>query len=138
MEALGGSLTASGYYSTQKDKKNPDISFNYDVRNRNVFTLASQLKPGMLNQLKAIAERIFRKNEGLTSTQDLDGYFFENGKFDLTDNFTITAKGLMFMYDYYEIKPFAAGTTNLVIPFNDLKDLVIPGTVLARQMQKIK
>ena len=31
MDALGGSLTARGYYSTQKDKKNPDISFSYDV-----------------------------------------------------------------------------------------------------------
>ena len=31
MDALDGKLTASGFYSTKKDKKNPDISFNYDV-----------------------------------------------------------------------------------------------------------
>ena len=31
MEALDGKLTASGFYSTRKDKINPDFSFNYDV-----------------------------------------------------------------------------------------------------------
>jgi hypothetical protein len=31
MEALDGKLMASGFYSTKKDKKTPDISFNYDV-----------------------------------------------------------------------------------------------------------
>jgi hypothetical protein len=31
MDALDGKLQASGFYSTKKDKKNPDISFNYDV-----------------------------------------------------------------------------------------------------------
>jgi hypothetical protein len=31
MDALDGKLMASGYYSTKKDKKNPDISFTYDV-----------------------------------------------------------------------------------------------------------
>ncbi|HEY2350296.1 MAG TPA: AsmA family protein, partial [Puia sp.] len=32
MNALDGLLKASGYYSTKKDKKNPEISFNYDVQ----------------------------------------------------------------------------------------------------------
>lgn len=32
MNALDGQLTASGFYSTKKDKKNPEISFTYDVK----------------------------------------------------------------------------------------------------------
>ncbi len=32
MDALDGKMMASGFYSTKKDKKNPDISFNYDVQ----------------------------------------------------------------------------------------------------------
>lgn len=109
---------------------------NYDVHDHKVFSLVSQLKGGKLSQLKAIAERVFRENESLTSTQELDGYFFENGKFQLPDNFTITAKGLSFLYDYYEIKPFAAGTTALVIPFAALKELVLPNSVLGRRIAK--
>ena len=109
---------------------------NYDVRNHRVVALASQLKPDKIDQLTAVAERIFRKQEGLTSTQELDGYFFKNGKFSLPTNFTINGKGLMFFYDYYEIKPFAAGTTELVIPFAQVKDLSLPNSILADQMKK--
>ncbi len=36
MDALDGKLKASGFYSTRKDKKNPDISFNYDVTGLNI------------------------------------------------------------------------------------------------------
>jgi AsmA-like C-terminal region/AsmA family len=36
MEALDGKLKASGFYSTRKDKKNPDISFNYEVSGLNI------------------------------------------------------------------------------------------------------
>ncbi|WP_214072571.1 RsiV family protein [Mucilaginibacter sp. dw_454] len=112
------------------------IYLNYDNRNHQLITLNSQFKPNMQNELKVIAERIFRKNEGLASTQELDGYFFKDDQFNLPANFTITDQGLLFFYDYYEIKPFAAGTTQLVIPFADLKDLVLPNSVLADQMDK--
>jgi hypothetical protein len=112
------------------------IYLNYDNRNHQLITLISQLKPNKQDQLKVIAERIFRANEALTPAEDLDGYFFENEKFDLPDNFTITNNGLVFFYDYDEIKPFAAATTQLVIPFTQLKDIVLPGSILANQMDK--
>lgn len=107
---------------------------NYDKRTHRLITLESQLKPNTQGQLKSIAERIFRKDEHLSSADELEGYFFENNKFDLPANFTITDKGLLFFYEYYEIKPFAAGTTQLVIPFTELKGLVLPGSILYGQM----
>lgn len=107
---------------------------NYDVRNRRLITLQSQLKPAKLSELTGIAERIFRKNEGLTPDQKLRGYFFDDDKFSLPERFTITEKGLMFFYTYYEIKPFAAGTTELVIPFSYLKGIALPGSILAKQI----
>lgn len=112
------------------------IFLNYDHRNHQLITLNSQLKPNQQKQLKLIAERIFRKNEGLTANGKLDGYFFKDDKFDLPANFTITDKGLLFFYDYYEIKPFAAGITKLIIPFADLKDLVLTNSILADQMRR--
>jgi hypothetical protein len=36
MDALDGQLTAIGFYSTKKDKKFPDISFTYDVKDLDV------------------------------------------------------------------------------------------------------
>jgi len=108
---------------------------NYDNHNHQLITLESQLKPNKKAQLKSIAERIFRKNEHLSAKDELDGYFFENAKFGLPASFTITDNGLMFFYEYYEIKPFAAGTTKLVIPFTELKELVLPGSIMAGQMK---
>ena len=46
----------------------------------------------------------------------------------------VTPDDIEIFYDYYEIKPFAAGTTQLVIPFAELKDLVLPGSILAREL----
>jgi Protein of unknown function (DUF3298) len=128
-------LCEKDYFTGGQHDLYDHIYLNYDNDNHQLITLNSQLKPGTQNQLKVIAGRIFRTNEGLTPEQELDGYFFEDEKFDLPVNFTITNKGLLFFYDYYEIKPFAAGITKLLIPFAALKDIVLPGSILARQMK---
>jgi hypothetical protein len=106
---------------------------NYDLNTYKEIALESLLKPGGLQKLNLIAEQIFRKNEGLTPTASLsDVYFFENDKFKLNNNFTITATGLQFKYNPYEIKPFAAGETIVKIPFAQIKDLIRPNSLLSR------
>lgn len=111
------------------------LYLNYDKRKHGLITLESLLKSGKVEKLRAIAEKIFRQNEGLNADDVLDGYFFKNNRFDLPGNFALTAKGLLFFYDYYEIKPFAAGTTQLIIPYTKISDLVQPGSVLAGQLK---
>ena len=79
-----------------------------------------------------IGERIFRNDEKISSTASLtENYFFENGKFNLPENFYISNKGLVFLYNPYEIKPYVAGTTELVIPFANLKKIAKPNTILS-------
>lgn len=82
--------------------------------------------------LTAIAEKIFRKNEGLTNTETLDNYFFENQKFVLNRNFLITNEGLKFIYNQYEIKSYAEGTTELLIPYVVISDLIKPNSVISK------
>jgi len=112
------------------------LYLNYDKRTHRLITLESQLKPGKAEKLRKVAEQIFRHNEGLKADDALDGYFFKNNRFDLPGNFAVTGKGLLFLYDYYEIKPFAAGTTQLIIPSIQISDLVQPGSVLAGQLNR--
>jgi hypothetical protein len=83
-------------------------------------------------ELTKIGEAIFRKNEGLKATDPLDGYFFENQQFVLNDNFLITPKGLLFLYNQYEIKAYAFGTTELLIPYTAIKHLIAADGVLAK------
>lgn len=108
------------------------VYWNYQPETHQEITLESLLKTGGLPQLYLIGEKIFRKNEGLSPTASLkDHYFFEKDTFSLNRNFTITKEGLKFLYNPYEIKAYAYGTTELLIPFNELKDIARPNSLLS-------
>jgi hypothetical protein len=106
---------------------------NWDVSARKKILLKDLINPGSEAELNKTAEAIFRKQENLTPTASLkNDYFFEGGKFSLNQNFLITPLGLKFLYNQYEIKPYAAGQTVLDIPYSQIKNLLQPGTVVAR------
>jgi hypothetical protein len=106
---------------------------NWDVSARKKILLSDIIKPGSEAELNKIAETIFRKQENLTPTASLkNDYFFNEAKFSLNHNFLITPLGLKFLYNQYEIKPYAAGQTSLTIPYLQIKMLLQPGTVVAR------
>ena len=68
-----------------------------------------------------IAELSYKKSEKLLPNVDLtDAGWFEN-KFILSQNFAVTTKGLLFHYNPYEIKAFAYGMTNFIIPYNKIE-----------------
>lgn len=108
------------------------IYLNYNPATHQEIQLDSLLLPGSKPKLTAIAEGIFRKDEKLKPDASLkDGYFFENNTFKLNENFTITDRGLMFLYNPYEIKAYAYGTTKLTVPFSELKDITQPNSLLS-------
>ncbi len=43
---------------------------------------------------------------------------------------TVTKEGLKFLYNPYEIKPYAAGNTALIVPFSTIKDILKPSSIL--------
>lgn len=112
---------------------NTNITFiNYNPKLNQPIKLDSLVESNKMITLTTIGENIFRKNENLSATANLEGeYFFENGKFYLPENFYISDKGLVFLYNPYEIKPYVAGTTELVIPFSSLKNIIKPNTILS-------
>ena len=106
---------------------------NYDPISGKEILLDSLILPGSWNKLNTIAEKIFRKNEKLSATSSLkDGYFFKDDIFALNQNFTITDEGLQFMYNPYEIKAYVYGTTTLVIPFSELKEIARPNSLISK------
>ncbi|MNV58716.1 hypothetical protein D3C71_1511030 [compost metagenome] len=108
------------------------VYWNLDPKTLNEISLESLIKEGSLPELTAIGERIFRKNEKLSPTASLkDNYFFEKDTFSLNSNFTITKEGLKFLYNPYEIKAYAYGSTELIIPFSELKAIAKPNTLLS-------
>ena len=112
---------------------NTNITFlNYNLENNQTITLDSLIEENQKYRLNQIGESIFRKNERLSANANLDAdYFFENGKFNLPENFYISKKGIVFLYNPYEIKPYVAGITELVIPFSKLTNIIKPNTILS-------
>ncbi|TKC06762.1 DUF3298 and DUF4163 domain-containing protein [Pedobacter polaris] len=111
---------------------NTNISYlNYNPKTNQAVTLDSLIDVSQISKLLNIAEAIFRKNEKLTPTEPLvEKYFFEKGIFSLPESFYVSDKGLVFLYNPYEIKPYAAGTTELIIPFDAVKSIAKPNTIL--------
>jgi len=110
---------------------------NWDVAAKKKILLDDIFKGGYEAELAKIGEKIFRKQENLSDTSSLaPNYFFKDAKFSLNQNFLITPIGINFLYNQYEIKPYAAGQTSLEIPYTEVKTLLKPGTVTARYIQE--
>jgi len=52
------------------------------------------------------------------------GFYFEQDIFTLTDNFAITKEGLKFVYNPYEVAPYAFGQQEIIIPYTSLKEVI--------------
>lgn len=105
--------------------------FNYNPKTYQTITLDSLVTRDGMPKLRAVAEKIFRKNEKLSPKASLsEGYFFADGIFSLAETFTVTKEGLKFLYNPYEIKDYAAGTTELVVPFKEIRDILKPSSIL--------
>jgi hypothetical protein len=110
---------------------------NWNPKAKKPVYLKDVLVPGAYPQLSKIAERIFRKNEKLKDTSSLArDYFFRDNKFALNENYLFTPSGIRFVYNQYEIKPYAAGQTELLIPWVQIKTLIRPNAVVALYTKK--
>ncbi len=99
--------------------------YNFDLNNSEILMLSDLIEPGSYEKVTKVAEKIFRE---VTEVGDRDlneaGYWFEESKFHLNENFLITEKGLTFFYNSYEIAPYAGGPTELEIPYSAIKDFI--------------
>jgi hypothetical protein len=84
------------------------------------------LKPDYNEQLTLLGNRVFRKTRELADTASLSESYFEfpENKFELNKNYGFTKNGIIFYYNNYEIAPYAAGPTELLIPYSDLGGLI--------------
>ena len=87
------------------------------------------------DKLNKIAEKIFRHDAGLTSTDSLTAYHFEDGIFALNDNFAITDTSLSFFYNTYEIQGYMQGITIIDIPFKTIRKLINKDCVISQYIK---
>ena len=106
---------------------------NWDKKTNKSIALSNILVAGYQDKLNHIAEKIFRKNEKLLDTAKLNNgrtYFFKDNKFSLPDNYLILPEGIRFLYNVYTIKPYVAGKTELLVPYTQIKALLLPNSAV--------
>jgi len=108
---------AHGNYAT--------VFTHYDLTNHTPLTLNDIVMKPFQNELTAVAERYFRKQENLAVDQPLDDrYFFDQGHFHIPENFALEQDSLLFLYNIYEIKPYVDGQTELRVPYTEIDRLL--------------
>ena len=104
---------------------------NVAIATQKKLTLRELFLPGTEGKFKEIAETYYRLEHDLRPAQPLtDDDWFEN-RFVLAENFAITPRGLYFLYNQYEIKPYAVGRTSFFLPYGAVRDLIDPKGPLA-------
>lgn len=84
--------------------------------------------PGYEAALNVAGEKIFRETRKLKDEETLEeqGFAFPNDVFSLNDNFGVLKEGLDFIFNSYEIAPYALGPTQFTVPYEDIQELVSP------------
>ena len=120
------SLGSDGYSGGAHGNSRIDYR-SYDPKTGKRYTLGDWLKKGYEKPLQDLGEKAFRKARDLPAEGDLNdfGFTFNQG-FQLNDNYAATPKGLLFYFNPYEIASYADGPTELIIPYSELKDWLLP------------
>jgi hypothetical protein len=92
------------------------------------LTLSSAVQPGREEELIAAGERAFRKTRRIPGATTLAeaGYRFGSGRFHLTQNFALTARGMVFLFNPGEIAAESQGIIELVIPSTEIRPVLRP------------
>ncbi len=104
---------------------------NIGIKTQKRVTLSDLFLPNYKQRLHDIALAYYKKAHNLKPSQPLehDGWF--KNRFELAENFAITPLGLYFLYNQYEIKSYADGLTDLLLPYGALKEIIDPRGLLA-------
>lgn len=75
-----------------------------------------------LKGFKKEALKIYKKQHNLKPNDPLTKDDWFDNEFILPKEFAVTNSGILFLYNPYEIKPYAAGVTKFFVPFNKVKN----------------
>lgn len=110
---------------------------NYDAKAGRRLSLADLFKPGSnyLGKISEVAVRQLRRwnsdsAEYAGGHQYLDDEGIAEGASPKEENFknwTLTPRGLVVTFDYYQVGAYAAGSPSVVLPYAELKDVLRAG-----------
>ena len=90
------------------------------------LTLNDVITPAGNKALPLILDRVARLQYSVKNNKPLDQNYFLVNTIKPSENFYVTTTGIGFLYAPYEIKSFADGEVNLLVPFTALKPYLQP------------
>lgn len=97
---------------------------NFDMRTGNVLYVKDIFTPGSDKKLNKLIEQGIRKHLEMKPGETLqDGGLFEN-TVSANENFAITKEGIEFLYNQYEIAPYAFGVIEVKLSYKELDDIL--------------
>jgi len=126
----GYSGGAHGYYTTTYK--------NFTKKDAKEIFLKDLFIKNYEKKLKKIALKAYKNYRNLKPDQSLvDDCWFSNS-FVLAKQFAITNKGLYFIYNPYEVTPYACGQRVFLIPYEKLKPIIKKDGVLSEFLKEKK
>ncbi len=94
---------------------------NIDKSTKKELTLKDILKPNQEKAFTLFAEKFYRELRQLSATDSMKEAGWFNDEFTLAESFAITPEGLYFLYNSYEIQPYALGQEVILLPYDKIK-----------------
>lgn len=115
-------------YTGGAHPNNNQLYKSYDLQTGAALSLEDLFIEGYQNSLNQSAEIEFRMQKEIPPSNSLEsaGYWFEDDRFVLNENFAIINRSLIFYYNPYEIGPYSLGATELELKLSDFADLIDP------------
>lgn len=112
------------YSYTGGAHSNEDIQFKLIDKNANSINFNELIKS--TSEFLKLAEESFRKEKGISPDKSWEesGYNFSENQFRLSENIGISKKGVVLYYNNYEIASYADGSSEILIPMNQVKNLL--------------
>jgi len=98
---------------------------NYRLEDGSVITLDDYFKPGYEKVLIPILDKKLLEYAECSSRDELDDHgYFSNEPMFVSDNFEIRKDTIDFIYNQYDIAPYAQGITTLSVPEDDIRSII--------------
>ncbi|MCU0422739.1 MAG: DUF3298 and DUF4163 domain-containing protein [Bacteroidia bacterium] len=101
-----------------------DLFSTFNRSTKKEITLKSLFNDSAIKKLSQVAELQFKKHYKLTDSLTLEqaGFWFKDDVFQLNENFAIHNEGITWLYNPYEIAPYAFGSPTITID----KETILP------------
>ncbi len=103
-----------------------------DLKTLFPLTLLDLFDLDVLPMVNEIIQQQLVKDYGCKTIEELGNYFLDPATIVATENFFIDQRGIIWMYDPYEIAPFAMGTIRVSVPWTDVRSLLLPDSPVIR------